>query len=161
MSNGRWGARASEKAGARDMAMDAYDKFDPREFERPAKPSSSDRPKPKPFDPSDFERPSKPASTEGFPYKAKDGGPGSGPQGRRSSSSTYKPSAEREMRDRMNGIQRDKDGKITHIHGKPVGETSAKDGRWGGRARDSVDTRYRSTDEYNPPFEYGRGKRVI
>lgn len=32
----------------------------------------------------------------------------------------YKPSAEREMRDRMNGIRRDKDGNITHIRGKEI-----------------------------------------
>jgi hypothetical protein len=30
------------------------------------------------------------------------------------------PSEERAMRDRMNGIQRDKDGKITHRNWKPI-----------------------------------------
>ena len=32
-------------------------------------------------------------------------------------------SAEREMRDRMNGIIRDENGKMTHIHGKPIVKT--------------------------------------
>lgn len=36
------------------------------------------------------------------------------------------PKVEREMRDRMNGIKRDKDGNITHRNGKSVGEKKAE-----------------------------------
>ena len=34
-------------------------------------------------------------------------------------------SAEREMRDRMNGILRDENGKMTHIHGKLIAQIAA------------------------------------
>jgi hypothetical protein len=234
MSIGRWGARASEKAGARDLAMDAYDggpgsgpKNHAEEFDRSMaevrkniagleagskeyeknmgefnnsakalgykarmKPvtkdgrwggrsnMATDPPVSEPQRKAMFAAAAG-KSTLGIPKKvgeefvgkAKDGGLGSGPQPGKGGGERREvrwPS-ESEIAGRKRQQEIDLERATLNAGGLPKGwrmiggrkVPPAKDGRWGGRARDSVDTRYRSTDEYNPPFQYERGQRVI